>query len=72
MNNPIDTRKELAKIARVGVEKYDRTKRILNSDNEEIKNKIINGELSINKAYNTLKNKLKRGKLRIILAYLHS
>ncbi|UZP04847.1 hypothetical protein JW813_07515 [Clostridium botulinum] len=42
-----------------------------NADNKIIK-QLDDGELSINKAYNTLKNKLKREKLRIILAYLHS
>lgn len=54
MNNPIDTKKELAKIAGVGVEKYYRTNKILKTDNEEIKEKLKNGDISVNKAYTTL------------------
>lgn len=50
INNPIDTRKELAKIAGVGVEKYYRTNKILKTDNEEIKEKLKNGDISVNKA----------------------
>lgn len=52
--NNIDTRKELAKIAGVGVEKYYRTNKILKTDNEEIKEKLKNGDISVNKAYTTL------------------
>lgn len=52
--NNIDTRKELAKIAGVGVEKYYRTNKILKTDNEELKDKLINGEITVNKAYKTL------------------
>ncbi|VYU50741.1 Uncharacterised protein [Clostridium butyricum] len=48
--NNIDTRKELAKIAGVGVEKYYRTNKILKTDNEEIKEKLKNGDISVNKA----------------------
>lgn len=48
--NKIDTSKELAKIAGVGVEKYYRTNKILKTDNEEIKEKLKNGDISVNKA----------------------
>nr|DAT56676.1 MAG TPA: Protein sopB, SopB, F plasmid, centromere.98A [Caudoviricetes sp.] len=50
INNPIDTRKELAKIAGVGGEKYYRTNKILKTDNEEIKEKLKNGDISVNEA----------------------
>lgn len=52
--NPINTRDKLAKIAGVGQDTYYKGKRILDSDNEEIKNKLKNKEISINKAYNQL------------------
>jgi len=37
----IDTKKELAKIAGVGIEKYDRTRKILKLDNEEVTERAI-------------------------------
>lgn len=53
------TRDELAKIAGVGHDTYEKGKKILESDNEEIKQKVKSGEIKINKAYNELfpKNK---------------
>lgn len=62
INNPIDTRKELAKIAGVGMEKYYRVNKIFKSDNEEIKQQLINGGISVNKAYNQLVKKNKSRK----------
>ena len=50
----INTRDKLAKIAGVGQDTYYKGKRILDSDNEEIKDKLKNKEISINKAYNQL------------------
>lgn len=63
--NPINTRDKLAKIAGVGQDTYYKGKRILDSNNEEIKNKLKNKEISINKAYNQLfkKEKNKEEKL---------
>lgn len=40
--NPIKTRDKLAKIAGVGQDTYYKWKRILDSDNEEIKDKLKN------------------------------
>ena len=50
----VDTKKELSKIANVSYDTYYKGKRILDSDNEEIKDKLKNKEISINKAYNQL------------------
>lgn len=46
--NPINPRDKLAKIAGVGQDTYYKGKRILDSDNEEIKNKLKN---KLNKYY---------------------
>lgn len=54
IDKPIDTKKELAKIAGVGIEKYYRTNKILKADDKEIKDKLIKGEITVNKAYRTL------------------
>lgn len=60
----IDTRKELAKIAGVSEGTYNKGKKILESDNEVIKQKVKSGEIKINTAYNELfpKNKNKEEK----------
>lgn len=50
----IDTKKELSNIAKVSYDTYYKGKRILENGNEEIKKKLENNEISINKAYNTL------------------
>ena len=52
--NPIstvDTTKKLAEVAGVGKEIYRMGAKILNSDNEEIKNAVLSGEMSINAGY---------------------
>lgn len=54
INEPVNTRDKLARIAGVGQDTYYKGKRILDSDNEEIKDKLKNKEISINKAYNQL------------------
>lgn len=46
--NKVDTKKELSKIANVSYYTYYKGKRILDSDNEEIKNKLKN---KLNKHY---------------------
>lgn len=56
----VDTKKELSKIANVSYDTYYKGKRILDSDNDEIKNKLKNKEISINKAYNQLFKKEKK------------
>jgi hypothetical protein len=60
---PINTREELAKIAGVSHDTYDKGTKILASDNEQVKQKVINGEMKINTAYNEIfNNKLKNRK----------
>ena len=41
--NKTDTRKELAKLAGVGHTAYHQAKTILDSDNEEVKQKVLSG-----------------------------
>ena len=42
----------MAKLAGVSHDIYDKGHKILNSDNEEIKQKVLSGDLSINAGYN--------------------
>lgn len=51
----IDVRAELAKDANVSTDTYSKGMKILNSGNEELISQTMNGEKSINKAYNELK-----------------
>jgi thioredoxin-like negative regulator of GroEL len=47
LTNPIskiDTREELAKVAGVSTGQYTKARTVLNSDNEEIKQKALSGE----------------------------
>lgn len=62
VEKPIDTRKELAKIAGVGTEKYYRAEKILKVGNEKLKKKLLKGEITINKAYTELFKKKKSRK----------
>ena len=54
-DNRVNTK--LAKVANVGKETYRMGKKILNSDNEEVKEKVLSGEMSINAGYNQIKDK---------------
>lgn len=54
---PINTRDELAKIAGVGHDTYNKGRSILNSDNEEVKKNVLSGKISINEGYNKIKPK---------------
>ena len=47
-SEPIHTTDELAKLAGVGHTAYHQAKTILDSDNEEVKQKVLSGDLSIN------------------------
>jgi hypothetical protein len=47
----IDVRAELAKTAGVSTDTYSKGTKILNSDNEEVKEKVLSGEMSINAGY---------------------
>ena len=52
---PIDTQKELAKVAGVSHDTIHKVEVINNSDNEEVKQKVRNKEMSINKAFREVK-----------------
>ena len=75
---PIDTKKEVAKIAGVSHDTVAKVKKVIAKAPEEVKQKIQDGELTINKAYNyikrqEIKEKAKdieppQGKYRVIYA----
>ena len=48
---------KLAKVANVNPETYRQAKRVLDSDNEEIKQRVLSGEISISAGYKELQNK---------------
>lgn len=58
--NRIDVRAELAKDADVSTDTYSKGLKILNSGNDELINETANGQKSINKAYNELKENEKK------------
>lgn len=55
----IDVRAKLAETAGVSTDTYSKGKKILDSENEEVKNAVLSGEMSINACY----NKIKKGDL---------
>jgi len=61
----IHTRDELAKIAGVSHDTYSKAKKILDSENEDLKEKVKSGEMKINTAYNELTGKTKEPKEEI-------
>ena len=54
---PINTSEKLASIAGVSEKTYRMGAKILNSDNEEIKQAVVSGEMSINAGYNKIREK---------------
>lgn len=52
--NKIDVRSKLAKTAGVSTDTYSKGKKILDSDNEELKQEVLSGEKSINAGYKEL------------------
>lgn len=54
-NDKIDVRAKLAETAGVSERTYSMGKKILDSDNEEVKQKVMSGEMSINAGYNKIK-----------------
>ena len=56
VENRIDTTKKLAKTAGVSTDTYSKGKKILDSDNEELKKEVLSGEKSINAGYKELQN----------------
>lgn len=53
--NKIDVRAKLAETAGVSTDTYSKGKKILDSDNEEVKEKVLSGEMSINSGYNKIR-----------------
>ena len=53
-NDKIDVRAKLAETAGVSTDTYSKGKKILDSDNEEVKQKVMSGEMSINAGYNKI------------------
>lgn len=62
--NPIETRKELAKIASVGHDTIAKVKVIEQKAPEEVKVKLRTGEVSINQAYQEIKKEEKQDVIR--------
>ncbi len=61
--NSIDTNKKLANIAGVKPTTYKMGAKVLNSDNDDLKQRVLSGETSISAGYKELtQKKLKRGK----------
>lgn len=58
--NKIDVRAKLAETAGVSTDTYSKGKKILDSDNEEVKEKVLSGEMSINAGYNKIKETTKQ------------
>ena len=52
----IDTTQRLAQIAGVGKETYRMGAKIINSDNENVKKRVLSGETSISAGYKELQN----------------
>lgn len=55
-----ETNAKLAKVANVNRETYRQAKRILDSDNEDVKEKVLSGEMSINAGYNKIRENTKQ------------
>lgn len=51
-DTPINVRAKLAETAGVSEGTYSKGKKILDSNNEEVKQKVMSGEMSINAGYN--------------------
>ena len=54
-NDKINVRAKLAETAGVSQDTYSKGKKILDSNNEEVKQKVMSGEMSINAGYNKIK-----------------
>lgn len=57
--NKIDVRAKLADIAGVSTDTYSKGKKILDSNNEEVKQAVMSGEMSIHAGYNKIKENKK-------------
>ena len=61
-DNKIDVRAKLAKTASVSTDTYSKGKKILDSDNEELKQEVLSGEKTINAGYKELTRNKKEEK----------
>lgn len=59
VENKIDVRAKLAKKAGVSTDTYSKGKKILDSDNEELKKEVLSGEKTINAGYKELQDEKK-------------
>lgn len=55
--NKIDVRAKLAETANVSTDTYSKGKKILDSNNEKVKNAVLSGDMSINAGYNKIREK---------------
>lgn len=60
--NKIDVRAKLAETANVSTDTYSKGKKILDSDNDEVKNAVLSGDMSINAGYNKIRENEKNMK----------
>ena len=56
----VDTTKKLSKLAGVSKETYRMGAKVLNSDNEDLKQRVLSGETSISAGYKELQNENKK------------
>ncbi len=70
-DNPIDTKKELAKIAGVSHDTINRVKKIEEKAPEEVKEKLSTGEMSINEAYKEIRKAEKEEQKQIAIESLN-
>lgn len=57
VENRIDTTKKLAQVAGIGKETYRMGVKVLNSNNDDLKQRVLSGEKTINAGYKELQNK---------------
>lgn len=55
IENKIDVRAKLAETANVSTDTYSKGKKILDSDNNEVKNAVLSGDMSIHVGYNKIR-----------------
>lgn len=63
VENKIDVRAKLAKTAGVSTDTYSKGKKILDSNNEDVKEKVLSGEMSINAGYKEIVGKKENKKM---------
>lgn len=69
--NAVDTKKELAKIAGVSHDTIHKVETIENSGNELVKQQAKSGEISINKAYNIVTDKVDKSPKQLQTEYMN-